>query len=91
MHSVGPETFYLSSRGQVSIVFCDSSDKADIYTGFPYFKFLKKEGKEDGRDVSHSDFAVLQRETLENYLRGLIRAVVRPVTVYFISDHNKCF
>ena len=39
----------------------------------PYFKFLK----ERGNDVGRADFARLQRETLENYLIGLIRAVVR--------------
>lgn len=40
--------------------------------GLPYFKFLK----ERGRDVGRADFARLQREALENYLIGLIRAVV---------------
>jgi phospholipase D1/2 len=43
-----------------------------IRPGLPYFKFLKKEG----RDVGQADFACLQREALENYLIGLIRAVV---------------
>ncbi|KZT64620.1 phospholipase D [Daedalea quercina L-15889] len=38
----------------------------------PYFKFLK----ERGRDVGRADFARLQREALENYLIGLIRAVM---------------
>lgn len=33
--------------------------------------------KERGNDVGRADFARLQRETLENYLIGLIRAVVR--------------
>ncbi|KAG5340207.1 hypothetical protein C0989_002609 [Termitomyces sp. Mn162] len=37
-----------------------------------YLKFLKKEG----RDVSQTDFARLQRESLENYLIELIRAVM---------------
>ncbi|KAG6868612.1 hypothetical protein C0993_000415 [Termitomyces sp. T159_Od127] len=41
-------------------------------TSLPYFKFLKKEG----RDVSQTDFARLQRESLENYLIELIRAVM---------------
>lgn len=41
-------------------------------SGLPYFKFLKREG----RDVSQTDFARLQRESLENYLVQLIRAVV---------------
>lgn len=44
--------------------------------GLPYFKFLKKEGREKGEDLGRADFAVLQREALENYLIGLIRAVV---------------
>ncbi|KAI0916794.1 hypothetical protein AcW1_007851 [Taiwanofungus camphoratus] len=41
-------------------------------TSLPYFKFLK----ERGRDVGRADFARLQREALENYLIGLIRAVM---------------
>ncbi|KAI0771162.1 phospholipase D [Trametes elegans] len=41
-------------------------------TTLPYFKFLK----ERGNDVGRADFARLQRETLENYLIGLIRAVM---------------
>jgi phospholipase D1/2 len=40
--------------------------------GFPYFKYLKREG----RDIGQADFARLQRESLENYLLDLIRAVV---------------
>lgn len=49
------------------------------FAGLPYFKFLKKESQEhrDG-EVAHADFARMQREVLENYLIGLIRAVVRP-------------
>lgn len=43
-----------------------------MHLGLPYFKFLK----ELGRDVGRADFARLQREALENYLIGLIRAVV---------------
>ncbi|KAH8114370.1 phospholipase D [Phellopilus nigrolimitatus] len=45
-------------------------------TSLPYFKFLKKEGRENNQDVGRADFAVIQRETLENYLIGLIRAVM---------------
>ena len=45
-------------------------------TGIPYLKFLKKESRERGSDVSRADFARLQRESLENYLIDLIRAVV---------------
>ncbi|KAI1794831.1 phospholipase D [Ganoderma leucocontextum] len=41
-------------------------------TTLPYFKFLK----ERGSDVGKADFARLQREALENYLVGLIRAVM---------------
>ncbi|KNZ80910.1 hypothetical protein J132_03610 [Termitomyces sp. J132] len=41
-------------------------------TSLRYLKFLKKEG----RDVSQTDFARLQRESLENYLIELIRAVM---------------
>jgi phospholipase D1/2 len=40
--------------------------------GLPYFKFLKREG----REVGQADFARMQREVLENYLIDLIRAVV---------------
>ncbi|GAW06506.1 phospholipase D [Lentinula edodes] len=45
-------------------------------TSLPYFKFLKKEGREKGAQVGHSEFARLQREALENYLLDLIRAVM---------------
>ncbi|CDO70864.1 hypothetical protein BN946_scf184801.g57 [Trametes cinnabarina] len=41
-------------------------------TSLPYFKFLK----ERGTDVGRADFARLQREALETYLIGLIRAVM---------------
>ncbi|TBU47403.1 phospholipase D [Dichomitus squalens] len=41
-------------------------------TTLPYFRFLK----ERGSDVGKADFARLQRETLENYLICLIRAVM---------------
>ncbi|KAI0693955.1 phospholipase D [Cytidiella melzeri] len=40
--------------------------------GLPYFNFLK----DRGNDFSRQDFARLQRESLENYLIGLIRAVM---------------
>ena len=42
-------------------------------SGLPYFNFLK----ERSGDFSRADFARLQREALENYLIGLMRAVVR--------------
>ncbi|TDL17878.1 phospholipase D, partial [Rickenella mellea] len=45
-------------------------------TSLPYFKFLQKEGRQKGNEVGKADFAVMQREALENYLIGLIRAVM---------------
>ncbi|KAI0056534.1 phospholipase D [Artomyces pyxidatus] len=45
-------------------------------TSLPYFKFLKKEGRERGGEVRRADFARLQREALENYLISLIRSVM---------------
>lgn len=45
-------------------------------TGLPLFNFLKKEGREKGTEVGKADFARHQREQLENYLIGLIKAVV---------------
>jgi len=50
----------------------------------PYFNFLKKEGKEKGDKVGRAEFARLQRESLENYLIELIRAVVR-FTITWLS------
>jgi len=47
-----------------------------VIIGIPYFKFLKRESREGGRDVGRAEFARLQREALENYLISLIRAVV---------------
>ena len=44
--------------------------------GLPYFKFLREKGKENDREVRKQDFAIMQREALENYLIGLVRAVV---------------
>ena len=46
--------------------------------GLPYLKFLKKEGREKGRKVGHAEFARMQRGLLEDYLVGLVRAVVIP-------------
>ncbi|RPD77444.1 phospholipase D [Lentinus tigrinus ALCF2SS1-7] len=51
-------------------------------TSLPYFKFLK----ERGNDVGRADFARLQRETLENYLIGLIRAVMFHPAVNRLSS-----
>ncbi|KAL5482529.1 SPO14 [Sanghuangporus weigelae] len=45
-------------------------------TSLPYFKFLREKGKENDREVRKQDFAVMQRDTLENYLIGLVRAVM---------------
>ncbi|OBZ68836.1 hypothetical protein A0H81_11089 [Grifola frondosa] len=42
------------------------------FNSLPYFKFLKEKGNELGK----ADFARLQRQMLENYLVGLIRAVM---------------
>ncbi|KAF9777640.1 phospholipase D [Thelephora terrestris] len=50
-------------------------------TSLPYLKFLKKEGREKGRKVRHAEFARMQRELLENYLVGLIRAVMFHSTI----------
>ena len=47
-----------------------------VCLGLPYLKFLKKEGRERGGKVGHAEFARMQRDALENYLVGLIRAVV---------------
>lgn len=59
--------------------------------GLPYFKFLKKESQEnkDG-EVGQADFARLQREALESYLVGLIRAVVSympfmHIIIFYVS------
>lgn len=56
--------------------------------GLPYLKFLKKEGREKGRKVRHAEFARMQRELLENYLVGLIRAVVITFTPLVYSCPN---
>jgi hypothetical protein len=45
--------------------------------GLPYFNFLK----ERSGDFSRAEFARLQREALENYLIGLMRAVVRNLSI----------
>jgi phospholipase D1/2 len=45
----------------------------------PYFKFLNSQRVDD---LSHNEFARIQRESLENYLLGLIRAVVCFPAVY---------
>ncbi|GJJ14636.1 hypothetical protein Clacol_008902 [Clathrus columnatus] len=46
-------------------------------TSLPYLKFLKRQNRERGyRDPGKTEFARLQREAVENYLVGLIRAVM---------------
>ncbi|KAF9077535.1 hypothetical protein BDP27DRAFT_1311216 [Rhodocollybia butyracea] len=45
-------------------------------TSLPYFKFLMKEGREKGSQVKPTDFARIQRQSLEDYLIDLIRAVM---------------
>ncbi|GLB38253.1 putative phospholipase [Lyophyllum shimeji] len=64
----------LHTHYTVSNVYNRNVDKMPEFprTSLPYFKFLKKEG----RDVGEADFARLQRESLENYLIELIRAVM---------------
>ena len=48
--------------------------------GLPYFKFLKRESREKGHHLpGQAQFALMQREALENYLLDLIRAVVSKV------------
>ncbi|KAF8073861.1 phospholipase D [Lyophyllum atratum] len=66
--------FSLHTHYTVSNVYRRNVDNMPEFprTSLPYFKFLKKEG----RDVGHADFARLQRESLENYLIELIRAVM---------------
>ena len=48
--------------------------------GIPYFRFLKRESCERGRDVSQAEFACMQQEALKNYLIDLICAVVSILT-----------
>ncbi|KAG9009262.1 Phospholipase D1 [Tulasnella sp. JGI-2019a] len=48
-------------------------------TSLPLFNILKKEGREKGSEIGKAEFARQQRESLENYLIGLIKAVMfRP-------------
>ena len=67
----------LSFRGRVSPSQPVHCRIPTINPGLPYFKFLKKQNRERGRDkLGRPEFARLQREALENYLIGLVRAVV---------------
>ncbi|KAF8158304.1 hypothetical protein B0H34DRAFT_769482 [Crassisporium funariophilum] len=68
----------LHAHYTVSNVYNRNVDKMPEFpkTSLPYFKFLKKEGREKGDRVGRADFARLQREALENYLIDLIRAVM---------------
>ena len=67
-----PEFPRTSERAVLSSVVIEFT----CFIGLPYLKFLKKEGREKGKKVGHAEFARMQREVLENYLVGLIRAVV---------------
>ncbi|KAG6810808.1 hypothetical protein H0H92_010252 [Tricholoma furcatifolium] len=64
----------LHAHYAVSNVYNRNVDKMPEFpkTSLPYLKFLKKEG----REIGQADFARLQRESLENYLIELIRAVM---------------
>lgn len=46
-------------------------------SGIPLFNILKKEAREKGGPAGRAEFARQQRESLENYLIGLVKAVVR--------------
>ncbi|KAF8908954.1 hypothetical protein CPB84DRAFT_1813208 [Gymnopilus junonius] len=65
----------LHAHYTVSNVYNRNVDKMPEFptTSLPYFKFLSRE---KGGKVDKTDFARLQREALENYLIGLIRAVM---------------
>ena len=52
------------------------SDHHICIKGLPYFNLLKREGREKGSELGREQFAKMQRESLENYLIGLIKAVV---------------
>lgn len=60
--------------------------------GLPYLKFLRRES--GGSEVRHADFARLQRESLEDYLINLIRAVVcsfRKIVIVLNASNIRCF
>ena len=61
------------------------------FLGLPYLKFLKKEGREKGNKVGHAEFTRMQREVLENYLVGLIRAVVTSFSPFTYFKANLRF
>lgn len=65
-----PEFPITSACGLSSILFWSLTSR--VLVGLPYFKWLK----ERNDDLKPAEFARMQRETLENYLIGLIRAVV---------------
>ncbi|KAG6850061.1 hypothetical protein H0H93_001611 [Arthromyces matolae] len=64
----------LHAHYQLSNVYKRNVEKIPEFPrhALPYLKFLKKEG----REVGSANFALLQRESLENYLIELIRAVM---------------
>ena len=45
-------------------------------TSAPYFNFLKSEAQNNGHHLGNSEFARMQRESIERYLVELIRAVM---------------
>jgi phospholipase D1/2 len=67
------ETIFRNSLEQVGVFAQSCVLSANYSPGLPYFKFLNRGDGETGK----KEFARLQREALENYLLGLIRAVVR--------------
>ncbi|KAF9221001.1 phospholipase D [Gyrodon lividus] len=66
----------LHTHYTISNAFSSNKDALPEFprTSLPYFKFLKKESS--GGQVRQADFALLQREALEDYLINLIRAVM---------------
>ncbi|EAU85909.2 SPO14 [Coprinopsis cinerea okayama7 len=72
---------FLTLHGQYTLVNAVQGASGKVHerlpefptTSLPYFKFLNKDG---GGKISKADFARLQRQQLEDYLIGLIRAVM---------------
>jgi len=70
------ETLPEFPRTSLYYAHCFTWSMVYISVGLPYFKFLKKESREKGGEVGRVEFARMQREALENYLIGMIRAIV---------------
>ncbi|KAF8840775.1 phospholipase D [Paxillus ammoniavirescens] len=66
----------LHTHYTISNAFTSNKDALPEFprTSLPYFKFLKRESS--GGQVRRTDFALLQRQALEDYLINLIRAVM---------------